>query len=249
MITLTSSSGCDSIVTTNLTVNDVLSSTTNPRICEGQNYLLPDGSSANTTGTYVITLTGSNGCDSIITTNLIVHPIVTVTLNSQICQGENYILPDGTIVTANGTYTTTLTSGTGCDSIVTVHLTVHPLYNTSLSASTCVNQAFSLPWGGTGIAGANSHRYTSESGCDSTVTINLTINPVYNTSLSASTCVNHPFNLPWGGIGVAGVNSHLYSSVQGCDSIVTINLAMNPAYNTDLQIARYKLLLPQKRKY
>src|SRR5258706_110263 len=58
-----------------------------------------DGSVVNTAGTYTTTLTSAiTGCDSIVTTNLTVNPVLTSTANPVICTGSTYILPDGTVV-------------------------------------------------------------------------------------------------------------------------------------------------------
>jgi energy-converting hydrogenase Eha subunit C len=82
--TLTSSTGCDSVATLILTVNPVVTSTTNTTIClvhslhmERQQY--------RTAGTYKDTLVSATGCDSIATLILVVNPVVTSTTNTTIC--------------------------------------------------------------------------------------------------------------------------------------------------------------------
>lgn len=47
----------------------------NATINEGELYILPDGSSANTTGTYVFNFETADGCDSVVTINLAVNSI------------------------------------------------------------------------------------------------------------------------------------------------------------------------------
>jgi gliding motility-associated-like protein len=126
-VTLTSSGGCDSIVTTNLTVNSVLTASVDASICQGQTFTLPDGSSVTAAGQYPVTLTSSGGCDSIVTTNLTVSSVLTTSVDASICQGQSFTLPDGSTVTSAGQYPVTLTSSGGCDSIVTTNLTVNDL--------------------------------------------------------------------------------------------------------------------------
>ena len=71
--TLTSLTGCDSIVTTNLTVTSNKYTTEDISICEGSSY---EGWTS--TGQYQRVLTAASGADSIVTTNLVVNPIIHV---------------------------------------------------------------------------------------------------------------------------------------------------------------------------
>lgn len=72
---LTNINGCDSILITNLTVTLPQTSSQNVNICAGDSYTI--GSSIySITGTYTDTLSNITGCDSIITTNLTVAPII-----------------------------------------------------------------------------------------------------------------------------------------------------------------------------
>ena len=67
--TLQNSAGCDSIVTLELNVNDVLSSNFNATICIGEEYEL-NGNFYDQQGTYYDTLVGLSGCDSVVILNL-----------------------------------------------------------------------------------------------------------------------------------------------------------------------------------
>src|SRR6185436_617627 len=104
----TAVSGCDSIIVTTLTLNPVYSSVIDASICPGSMYLLPDGSSVSTAGSFISNLITVSGCDSIITTNLSVSAITTGSATVSICPGSSATLPDGTTVTSAGVYTTTL---------------------------------------------------------------------------------------------------------------------------------------------
>src|SRR5205085_1043701 len=102
--------GCDSMITTNLSVIPNSSSTANISICQGQNYTPPGGSSQTSSGTYVTHITNAAGCDSMITTNLSVIPNSSSTANISICQGQNYTPPGGSTQTSSGIYTTYIPS-------------------------------------------------------------------------------------------------------------------------------------------
>ncbi|MFB6305459.1 MAG: LamG-like jellyroll fold domain-containing protein, partial [Flavobacteriales bacterium] len=90
--TLTASNGCDSIVVTKLSTYPTYNTTVNDSICNGDSILL-GGSYQTTAGTYYDTLSTVNGCDSVITTNLTVNPLPTVSL------GNDTIICDGTTIT------------------------------------------------------------------------------------------------------------------------------------------------------
>ncbi|MDB5285024.1 MAG: domain containing protein [Bacteroidota bacterium] len=117
---------CTGTDTVRVTVNPTYTNTVNASICQGGSYTRPNGTIATTNGTYIDTLLTGRGCDSIITTNLVVNPNYTFTLNPTICPTDAYILPDGSVVYTSGTYVTHLQSVNGCDSMFTTNLTVVP---------------------------------------------------------------------------------------------------------------------------
>ena len=180
--TLTASSihGCDSVVTTLLTIYPLDTFSQTKVLCSGQSIKVGNATH-NATGTYIDTLTAADvhSCDSIVTTHLTVNPLSTYTQFDTICQGGSFIENGHTYTTTN-TYIDTFFNSSmyGCDSIVTTHLKVNPL-----SAYT---QFDTICQGGSFIE--NGHTYTTTNtyidtfsgasvyGCDSIVTTHLTVN-------------------------------------------------------------------------
>ncbi len=77
--------GCDSIITTELTVMPTFNNVESITICSGTSHVLPNGNTVSAAGTYVSNLQTINGCDSIITTTLNVNSVdVTVNQSSNI---------------------------------------------------------------------------------------------------------------------------------------------------------------------
>ena len=75
---------------------------------------------------YISTLTSAFGCDSIITTNIIVTDMYLISLSPVICEGDLYVLPDGSVTDLAGSWS--LHSPlVGCDSMVVVDLEVNPV--------------------------------------------------------------------------------------------------------------------------
>ena len=177
--TLTNHFGCDSIITTILTIHPINQTTINAAICNNQTYTLPNGQSTHTAGTYVDTLTNHFGCDSIITTVLTVHAINQSNINASICSNQTYTLPNGQSTYTAGIYTDTLTNHFGCDSIITTHLAVLAVSYYSQSAIICSNQFFTLP-NGQQVNTANQYStiIPNYAGCDSVITTTLSINPL-----------------------------------------------------------------------
>lgn len=125
--------GCDSTVTTNLTILPAPTHEHSVDICFGYSYDI--GSSSHTTsGTYMDTITNVDGCDSIVTTHLTVSPENAVEQDVTICWGESYTIGASTYTEA-GTYTDIITSWSLCDCTITTNLTVQLPVDNSISQS------------------------------------------------------------------------------------------------------------------
>src|ERR1700721_2968058 len=85
---MTNVGGCDSVVILNLTVNPITYDSLTPTICTGDTFYL-NGNAYYRYGTYYDTLLNANGCDSIITTVLIVDQISYDTTQQAICVGDS----------------------------------------------------------------------------------------------------------------------------------------------------------------
>ena len=112
MDTMTSTEGCDSILTT---ITTLLSSY---EIIVTQTSCNPLD-----TGTVVQDLTASNGCDSIVTTITSWSPSYEITLDEEICEDESFEV-GGDSFTESGSYVIELVTIDGCDSIITLNLTM-----------------------------------------------------------------------------------------------------------------------------
>jgi len=121
---LSTPQGCDSVVTTNLTVDPPITSNIDATVCNGDTYTFPDGTTSTTATVQASYMTTADGCDSIIITNLSIGNSVGTTENVTMCSGDTYTFPDGTTSTTATVHTSNLTSVAGCDSTVTSNLTI-----------------------------------------------------------------------------------------------------------------------------
>ncbi|MBK6839982.1 MAG: hypothetical protein IPG90_18265 [Bacteroidetes bacterium] len=100
-----------------------------------------------------------------------------------------------------------------------INITINQTYSTSETHAICDGGSYPLPWGGTATsAGPYPHTYSSQAGCDSLVTINITVNQTYSTSETHAICQGGSYPLPWGGTATSAGPHHTYSSQAGCDS-------------------------------
>ncbi len=115
--------GCDSVVTT-ITVFDPGSTTALPdvQICDGDSIQI-FGVFRKIAGNYVDSLVNRNGCDSILTTTLVVKPTANNLVLDSICPGDSLYL-GGAWQTVSGNYVDVFTASYGCDSVLTTLLII-----------------------------------------------------------------------------------------------------------------------------
>ena len=219
MFTLTSSEGCDSIVTLNLTILESVSSLSVVSQCYSYTW---NDSSYTESGIYTFETSAENGCDSIATLELTINES-TFGVDEQV-HCDEYTWIDGiTYTSSNDSATFTLENSFGCDSIVTLNLTIH--YTDSIFET--FTACDSYLWNGINCITSGTYYYTelNSSGCDSVVTLELTI---VNSSSSVSdviACDSYVWNNElYTESGVYTLNTF---NVGGCDSTATLNLTIN----------------------
>lgn len=173
----------DSVV---ITVYPTYTDTVDAFICQNETYTLPDGSTTSTAGTYIDTLTTIHNCDSIITTQLRVYPTYSFSSSQTICPSDLYIMPSGTPVNVTGVYIDTLQSVNGCDSVITVNLTVvPPAINVSSDTAICLGS--SVPLNASG--GLYTYTWTPAAGLSDSSIANPVATPTQTTSYIVTTQV------------------------------------------------------------
>ena len=143
-------------------------------ICQGSVYT-ENNFNVSEAGVYTQTLTSANGCDSIVTLTLNVNPTFNTELSANICQGQVYN-ENGFNVSEAGVYTQNLTSVNGCDSIVTLTVSVNPVFDTTINATINTGETYAEFGFNESESGTYVQNLQTENGCDSTITLNLTVN-------------------------------------------------------------------------
>jgi gliding motility-associated-like protein len=224
--TFTSASSCDSIVTLNLLVSPVITNAFADTICAATIYNW-GAQTFTTSGTYNQTFNSSTSCDSIVTLNLFVRPAITYAFADTICAAAIYNWGSQN-PTTSGSYNQTFTSSTNCDSVVTLNLFVRPAITYAFADTTCAGATYN--WGSQALttSGSYNQTFTSFSGCDSIVTLNLLVSPVITNTIVATICAGATYNWSSQSLTTTGSYNQTFISAAGCDSIVTLNLLVNP---------------------
>ena len=113
--------GCDSIVTRHLSVGDNIMVETVVEACDSYTWL---GSTYTATGDYEHSFVSASGCDSIEILHLTIHPTQTSDDYLTVDESDLPYIWQGVTFTEEGIKTVILQTVHGCDSIVTLHLTV-----------------------------------------------------------------------------------------------------------------------------
>ena len=243
--TFTNVSGCDSVVTLHLTVHYSTAGDTTAVVCETFDWYEHTGITAscnNLTHTFV----NAAGCDSVVTLNLTVnygtHNVTEATeCDSFIWNGETY--------DATGVYTYEYVNADGCASTDTLHLTIHPSFDLTYTGEVCIGTAYTQHGFDTVLTEAGTHTLVHENlsinGCDSTTTLVLTVHPTYNTDTTVDVCdVDLPYLWQDNEYEADGDYTVEYTTVSGCDSILTLHLNVHPTYSQDTAVTVCNGALP-----
>lgn len=228
------SSGCDSLVFLDLTILPIATHTDVVSACESYTWI--DGvtyTASNNTATQLFMGGAANGCDSLVTLDLTILDPATHTDVVTACGSYRWI--DGLTYTASNNTATHLFSGgaaNGCDSLVTLDLTILPIATFTDVISACDSHT----WvdGVTYESSNNSAVHTilggASNGCDSLVFLDLTILPSATNTQVVTVCES----FTWiDGITYTESNntaSHIFpgGAANGCDSLVNLDLTVLP---------------------
>ncbi len=177
--TLTNVAGCDSTLTVVLAVIPTVYASADSTICSSELPLIWNGVEFTAAGTQTATLQAANGTDSVLTMTLTVNAVTGTTLNAEIVQNNlPYVLNDSSY-TATGTYYQHFTNAAGCDSTVTLNLTVYNNTTAQVYATACAS-ALPYTWGGHVFeaAGTFVDSLLTDHGADSVVTYTLSVDEI-----------------------------------------------------------------------
>ena len=196
-------------------------------------WTLPNGATGSSSSTTInlvlnpsfqsgtLSVAAQNNCGLSAPTNLLInqHDASNTILDITTC---NPYVFNGQTYSQSGSYIYQGTSIWGCDSTITLNLTISPTIENTIAEDACG----SFPWNGQTLFDSGTYIDTLQSalGCDSIVTLNLNVYPIEAIAID-STVLDV---LSWNGTNYSSSGSYTqnFTSIHGCDSTVTINLTI-----------------------
>lgn len=232
---LSTTAGCDSIVTVTVDVLFPTTSDVTLTACSGQSaeydgFSIPAGTMQN------FVYTNTIGCDSIVT--VVVNELESsfATVNLTACVGDSVDF-NGTKIPAGMTQQFIETNFAGCDSAITVNVqALQPSIPDSLSVSVCPGENFSFNGVQLAIGDIQTFVLQNQVGCDSMVTLQVAAWPVADTAFSVNICQNETFVFQGQSLLPGVVQAFASQTPQGCLFNTTVTVVGNPVYQDLLEI-------------
>ncbi|MES2566545.1 MAG: LamG-like jellyroll fold domain-containing protein [Bacteroidota bacterium] len=200
--TVIDDNGCSATTSISISEPAAITSVQSFTLCEGESVMVST-STYSATGTFTNVIASLiNGCDSTITTDILINSLPTVTVNSEaICIGQSFTMTPGgastytysngssvTMPTADDTYTVTGTDVNGCENTAVSSLTVNALPTLSVSSTStliCTGETATLS-----VTGASTYTWsTNETTSD--IAVNPTAQSTYTVNATdGNGCVN-----------------------------------------------------------
>lgn len=241
-------SGCDSSVTIDLSYYMDIPGNYIATLCPSESVIINGVTynENNPTGIEVLLNASSNGCDSTVIIALDFYSQPQTLINNTLCEQEELIVnnqvynisnPDGTEVINNG-------GQNGCDSIITIDLTFNMIVEVDINPTLCPDESIlvnNTSYNQDNPTGTEIFTNGSVDGCDSIVNIALIFYPTAVENLERVLCVGEAIivnGITYDFSNPTGTEIIENGSVNGCDSIIDINLIFYPlaqsALNPDI---------------
>ena len=239
--------GCDSVVTLHLTINPIPvvtisgdaaialfeSATLTASGADTYVWNTNETTSSITVtpsaiGNYTYTVTGtSNNCESTPATFTVEVGACRPGTSTETVTACNSFEWHGTTYTQStnsASYRIPEGSYTGCDSVITLHLTILNSVYTEFTASNCV----SYQWNDSIYTASGDYVQTfpAANGCDSIVTLHLTIKQPVTNIVNEVACGSYVWNNQT--LTTTGDYEQTFTAANGCDSVVTLHLTIKP---------------------
>lgn len=234
----------------------------------GSSYVWSNGSTNNTiivsqSGVYTVTATNAEGCSNTANVTVMVNPLPNVSIsgNNSFCQGDDVMLTAtgantylwgnastnaSIIVSSAGNYTVTGTDTNGCSNTATKTVAVNPTYNVALTHSMCEGESYNFYGQNITTAGTYTHTLQTVNGCDSVLTLTLTVKPLPTATITGNTTLcegeittltaNGGISYAWSNaattnsinVGQSGVYTVTGTNAEGCSNTADVTVTVNP---------------------
>lgn len=214
--------------------------------CSNKPFVIGD-STFTTNGFKTVVLRNRFGCDSSVWFTLQLRSPSTTTLNRTTCSDKPFFfkgqfwgagVTSDTLITVIDTLTQTVNGPGGntarCDSFVTLNLIVNPVKFTVIDTVLCENHFYFFKGQNRNTPGTYRDTLATSKGCDSFVTLNLTLRKTSRYTYHRKFCSNETvfFNDVY--VNQPGIYNDTLVNAVGCDSFLTMVLSKDTAHNITL---------------
>ena len=220
--------GCDSLITVEVSENEVYFETIDLEGCDGADVIY-DGNSYPAGTNQTLSYTTMAGCDSTIVLNIAALPLSEENITLAACAGSTIEYAGDQL--APGSVTSyTFTNQFDCDSTVVVSVSELPTQNETVDIDACDGQ--SIVFDGTSYpAGTQTVlTYTNQFGCDSTINLNVGMTPTFLTPITLQACEGTMAEYNGNELAIGSSTSFEFTSVEGCDSLVVVDVEAYPTF-------------------
>ena len=229
----TSALGCDSAVVAVVTMSPRYDVEIDTQLCVGDFYQ---------NGNYIITEPGrwplqfytADGCDSSVYATVSFRPVFNDSVEAFICSGEGYQLMD-TVVYDAGSYVRTGPSMFNCDSTVRLRLEVRDPSEHRIEQTLCFGESLEVGSTTYFASALDTITLTNAAGCDSTIYLDLTVNPLADFDSTAVVCYDEVFTIGGNSYTETGVYRDSTVTAGNCDSVFTLYLTRIPEKRDTLE--------------
>ena len=223
--------GCTGSGEITITVNLPTSSEFSDTACDSYEW---NGTTYDQSGDFTQTFINANGCDSVVTLHLTINHSSTGIDEQTACDSYEWI--DGmTYTESTDVPTFTLRNAEGCDSVVTLHLTINNSQTNTVEATACD----SYEWADETYteSGTYNKTFTAANGCDSVVTVHLTINHAVTGIDRQEACETFTWidgNTYTESTDSTNAPTFTLQNTEGCDSVVSLYLVVNRSTTSEV---------------
>ncbi|MFT6337964.1 MAG: gliding motility-associated-like protein [Halioglobus sp.] len=231
----TTGSGCDSVFTYHLIVQDTSVVNLEESICQGDTFFI-NGQIFMEETFYSFTMLSSTSCDSTVNFTLSVSELPTRLVALSICEGDSVLL-DEVWISVEGNYEISALNENGCDSLLTYQITISEYLTSIQDVIRCQGDTVVL----------NDMTFTSDTilldtitgvNCPTIRSRHISFAPPSETIMSIEYCQADTFVTSLDTLINTGIAQEIFTSSNGCDSIIIFDVTFIPR---SIQNANYSI--------
>jgi hypothetical protein len=192
----------------------------------------------------MVTAIGVGICIDTLTFYIVPTDTIYTNVFGYLCNGV--FLHHGVTYTAAGTYFDTLSS-TGCDSIFALFISSGNATSSILNENACINNGYFFNGSPIYVSGTYHDTLVNSMGCDSMVTLNLTIHPLPITTITDTFCMPTMIN----GVTYSSSGTYMqaFTDMYGCDSTLVLHLTIQNVNASIMQTGNQLVASPTGASY